>query len=62
MHICEDHGSMLPDGAQPMLLPDTREEARYLLFCLELGLYPTLKRGAPENQEATIAAEEEADK
>jgi len=62
MHISEDHDSMLPDGVRPMLLPDTQEEARYLLLCLELGLYPTRKRGASTNPEGENAPRIEADK
>jgi len=33
---------MLPEGISPMLLPDTTDEARVLLHCLELGLCPTV--------------------
>lgn len=40
MHICEDHDEMLPDGVQPMWMPDTEEEANFLLCLLEAGLYP----------------------
>lgn len=40
MHICEDHDEMLPDGVRPMWMPDTEEEASFLLCLLEAGLYP----------------------
>ena len=37
MHICDDHEELLPDGARPMLMPDTGEEAGLLLCLLENG-------------------------
>ncbi len=41
MHICDAHKEMLTEGIDPMVMPDTPVQARYLLLCLELGLYPT---------------------
>lgn len=40
MHVSEDHAEMLPDGFQPMLMPDTTWEAIFLLRLLENGFYP----------------------
>lgn len=41
MHICEEHHELLPDGIDPMPMPDTREEAQLLLLVLKLEVYPT---------------------
>ena len=41
---------MLPNGISPMLLPDTPDQARYLLLLLELGLYPTAATELPVEQ------------
>lgn len=33
---------MLPEGIRSMLMPDRRQEAELLLFCLVSDLYPTV--------------------
>jgi hypothetical protein len=43
MHVCQSHEEMLPEGIPPMLMPDSKEEARLLWLILELGLYPTAR-------------------
>jgi len=43
MHI-PSHEDMLPDHVPPMLMPDTRAEARLLLLCLDIGLMPTYEK------------------
>ena len=43
MHTCANHRDMLPEEISPMLMPDTADEARVLLHCLGLGLYPTVE-------------------
>ena len=39
-----EHESVLPGHVPPMLMPETRGEARLLLFFLNAGLFPTYQR------------------
>lgn len=39
MHICDDHKEMLPEGIPPMLMPDTQEDAVFLLSFLKCGFF-----------------------
>lgn len=47
MHVCDDHEEMLPEGISPMVMPDTEEEAWFLLLYLDLGFYLTEERIPP---------------
>ena len=39
MHV-PSHSAVLPDGVDPIPMPDTRGEAEMLLILLDAGLYP----------------------
>ena len=39
MHV-PSHSAALPDGVDPIPMPDTRGEAEMLLILLDAGLYP----------------------
>jgi hypothetical protein len=42
MHV-PSHSAALPDGVDPIPMPDTRGEAEMLLILLDAGLYPKLQ-------------------
>lgn len=41
MYVPEGHKDVLPELISPMLMPGSSEEARLLVLCLEIGLFPT---------------------
>ena len=41
MHTADTHCDILPENISAMLMPDSKQEARLLWLCLEVGLYPT---------------------
>lgn len=38
-----EHRADLPEHISPMWMPESPEEASWLVLCLELGYYPALK-------------------
>ncbi len=43
VHVCDDHEEMLPDKINPVLMPDTMEEARVLLLFLDMTICLTIE-------------------
>lgn len=44
MHV-PSHAGALPDGTDPMPMPDTKRDAELLLLLLDAGLYPRIQVG-----------------
>ena len=47
MHI-PSHSPALPDGVDPIPMPDSPREAEMLLILLDMGLYPKIAPREPE--------------
>lgn len=47
MHVPR-HAGILPAGAHPIPMPDTKREAEMLLILLDAGLYPQIRPGETE--------------